>query len=201
FGNVTSITDPNSNVETYVQISLSYNSLSSQAYYEPFGNKWQFNYATYLVVDTGDVVTIFMPDGRRDVYSPDGNDGYQAPVGVYKTLNKLADNHYQLEFLDGTIYEYNIPEGTQSQQPFLVALYDNDANTLQFGYDADARLTSITDTLAQITTITYNADDLISQVTDPFGRSALFSYDANSNLIGLTDMGGITTTLSYDDDV
>ncbi|KHD05705.1 hypothetical protein PN36_25350 [Candidatus Thiomargarita nelsonii] len=184
-----------------VQISLSYNSLSSQAYYEPFGNKWQFNYATYLVVDTGDVVTIFMPDGRRDVYSPDGNDGYQAPVGVYNTLNKLADNHYQLEFLDGTIYEYNIPEGTQSQQPFLVALHDNDSNTLQFGYDADAKLTSITDTLAQITTITYNADDLISQVTDPFGRSALFSYDANSNLTGITDMGGITTTLSYDADV
>jgi RHS repeat-associated protein len=184
-----------------VQISLSYNSLSSQAYYEPFGNKWQFNYASYLVVDTVDVVTIFMPDGRRDVYSPDGNDGYQAPVGVYNTLNKLADNHYQLEFLDGTIYEYNIPEGTQSQQPFLVTLYDNDANSLQFGYDANARLTSITDTLNRVTTISYNADDLISQVTDPFGRSALFSYDANSNLIGITDMGGITSTLSYDDDV
>jgi len=184
-----------------VQISLSYNSLSSQAYYEPFGNKWQFNYATYLVVDPGEVVTVFMPDGRRDLYSPDGNGGYQAPVGVYNTLSKLAENHYQLEFLDGTIYEYNIPEGTQSQQSFLVTLYDNDANTLQFGYDANARLTSITDTLNRVTTISYNADDLISQVTDPFGRSASFTYDANSNLIGITDMGGITTTLSYDDDV
>src|SRR5208337_769691 len=32
-----------------VQIALTYNSQSAIAAYEPFGNKWQFNYATYPV--------------------------------------------------------------------------------------------------------------------------------------------------------
>jgi RHS repeat-associated protein len=184
-----------------VQISLSYNSQSALAYYEPFGNKWQFNYATYLVVDTGESISIFMPDGRRDLYSPDGKNGYKAPVGVYNTLTKLANNHYKLKFPNGTIYEYNIPAGTNSQQSFLVALYDNDGNSLKFGYDSNAKLISITDTLKKVTKITYNSKGLIAKITDPFSRTALFAYDAKSNLISLTDMGGIKTKLSYDVDV
>lgn len=59
-----------------VRINLSYNSQSSIAQYEPFGNKWTFNYGSYLVVDPGGNVTVFMPDGRRDVYTPDGQGGY-----------------------------------------------------------------------------------------------------------------------------
>jgi Peptidase C39 family len=46
-----------------VQIALSYNSQSSIAQYEPFGNKWQFNYGTYLVEDSSGNVKIFMPNG------------------------------------------------------------------------------------------------------------------------------------------
>jgi tetratricopeptide (TPR) repeat protein len=59
-----------------VRITLSYNSQSSIAYNQPFGNKWQFNYNSYLIVDTGGQVIVFMPDGRNDIYSPDGSGGY-----------------------------------------------------------------------------------------------------------------------------
>ena len=38
-----------------VRITLSYNSQSSIAHNEPFGNKWQFNYGSYLVVDTAGI--------------------------------------------------------------------------------------------------------------------------------------------------
>jgi hypothetical protein len=41
-----------------VEIALSYNAQSAIATFEPFGNKWQFNYGTYLVEDSGGLVTV-----------------------------------------------------------------------------------------------------------------------------------------------
>ncbi|MEW6420000.1 MAG: cysteine peptidase family C39 domain-containing protein [Nitrospirota bacterium] len=106
-----------------VEISLSYNSQSAIAYNEPFGNKWQFNYSSYLVVDTAGNVTIFMPDGRRDEYRKTTS-GYNHPYQVFNTLTKIAENHYELKFPDDTVYVYNIPSGTTSLQPFLVEIRD-----------------------------------------------------------------------------
>ncbi|MBI4847383.1 MAG: hypothetical protein HY808_02220 [Nitrospirae bacterium] len=184
-----------------VKIQLSYNSQSSIAQYEPFGNKWQFNYASYLVVDTGGNVTIFMPDGRRDVYAIDYQGGYTKPYGVFNTLTKIAENHFELAFSDGAVYVYNIPQGTSSLQPFLVEIKDAYNQKLTFGYNNNVQLTTITDASGKVTTINYNPDDLIDRVDDPFGRSAAFEYDANRNLSKITDMGGYWTSLTYDVDV
>lgn len=183
-----------------VDISLSYNSQSSISYSEPFGNKWQFNYGSYLTVNTGGNVTIFMPDGRRDVYSPKFGGGYNHPYQVFNALTKIAENHFELKFLNDTVYVYNIPAGTTSLQPFLVEIRDSYGQKLTFGYDSNVRLTTITDALSRVTTITYNAQNLVTQVTDPFGRSATFEYDANRNLTRITDMGGYASSLNYDQD-
>jgi len=91
------------------EITLSYNSQSSTAYNEPFGNKWQFNYGSYLVEDPAGNVTIFMPDGRRDVYKPDGAGGYTRPYRVFNRLNKMGENHFELRFPDDTLYVYDTP--------------------------------------------------------------------------------------------
>ncbi|MDD2903825.1 MAG: cysteine peptidase family C39 domain-containing protein, partial [Syntrophales bacterium] len=184
-----------------VEIALSYNSQSATATYEPFGNKWQFNYATYLVEDSGSQVTIFMPDGRRDVYTPDGSGGYTAPAGVYNTLVKTGDTHYELWFPKDTVFVYDIPEGTGSLQPFLVAVRDPHGQNLTFSYNAQVQLTTITDALGRDTTLTYDAASLVTAVTDPFGRQAAFEYDANRNLTKITDMGGYWSTLTYDQDI
>ncbi|MBI5675440.1 MAG: hypothetical protein HZC48_06420 [Nitrospirae bacterium] len=184
-----------------VEISLSYNSQSAIAYNEPFGNKWQFNYASYLVADTGGQVTIFMPGGSRDVFSPDGAGGYYRPYQVFNTLTKIAENHFELKFPDDTVYVYNIPLGTTSLQPFLVEIRDSYGQKLSIGYNADIQLSTITDASAKVTTLTYNADGLVTAIADPFGRSAQFEYDLNRNLTKITDMGGYWSSLSYDDDV
>ena len=183
-----------------MKITLNYNSQSSIAYSQPFGNKWQFNYASYLVVDTGGTVTIFMPDGRNDVYSPDGSGGYTKPFGIFNTLTKLAENHFTLRFPDDMVYEYAIPSGTTSLQPFLVKISDQYGQSLTFGYDTNVHLTTITDALGQITTITYT-NGLATSVADPFGRTALFEYDGSGNLTKMTDMGGYWTSLTYDSNI
>ncbi|MCI5142107.1 MAG: RHS repeat protein, partial [Candidatus Electrothrix sp. ATG1] len=184
-----------------VHIAVSYNSQSATAQHEPFGNKWQFNYGSYLAVDTGGNVLIFMPDGRRDQYIPDGTGGYTRPYKVYNTLTKIAENHFELRFPDDTVYVYNIPTGTTSLQPFLVEIRDAYGQTLSFQYNTDIELTTITDAQGKHTVLTYHAEGLVTQVTDPFGRTALFEYDGNRNLIKITDMGGYWSTLSYDEDV
>ena len=183
-----------------VEISLSYNSQATLTQHEPFGKKWQFSYATYLVTDPGGTVTIFMPDGRRDVYSPDGSGGYTRPYRVYNTLRKLADNSFELRLLDDTTYRYGRPAGTTTNQALLRYICDPYNQCLSFGYDASVRLTTITDALNRVTTLSYNAAGFVSTVRDPFGRSASFDY-ANGSLTKITDMGGYWTELAYDANV
>jgi RHS repeat-associated protein len=181
-------------------INLSYNAQSAIAYHEPFGNKWQFNYATYLVEDTGGTVTVFMPSGQRDIYSPDGYGGYLKPYLVHNTLTKIADNHFKLRFPDDTVYVYNIPAGTSSQQPFLVEIRDAHGQHLTFSYNAAVELTTITDAMDRTTQLT-TVDGLIRQIDDPFGRSAYFEYDGDRNLTKITDMAGYWFEFTYDSDV
>jgi RHS repeat-associated protein len=184
-----------------VRISLSYNSQSSIAQYEPFGSKWTFSYGGYLIMDTSGTITIFMPDGREDVYPPNGAGGYNTPYRVYNKLTQIAPNHFQLQFPDGTIYVYQIPAGTSSQQPFLTEIDDPYGQKLSLGYDASVRLTTITDAQGKIFMLTYNASGLVTNVADPFGRNASFQYDGNKNLTKITDMGGYWSTLAYDTNV
>jgi RHS repeat-associated protein len=184
-----------------VQITLSYNSQSAIAQYEPFGNKWQFNYGTYLVVDTAGTITVFMPDGRRDAYTPDGTGGYSKPYRVFNTLTQLAPNHFELRFPDDTVYVYRIPAGTSSQQPFLTEIRDAHNQKLSFGYDSNVHLTTITDAQGQVTTLSYDGSGLVTNVADPFGRNASFEYDSNQNLTRSTDMGGYWSGYAYDSNV
>ncbi|MHB8123838.1 MAG: RHS repeat-associated core domain-containing protein [Desulfuromonadaceae bacterium] len=184
-----------------VEIALSYNSQSAIANYEPFGNKWQFNYGTYPVEDSSGQVTIFMPDGRRDAYTPDGSGGYTSPPGIYNTLVKTGSTHYELWFPEDTVYVYDIPAGTNSLQPFLVQIKDAHGLALTFGYDSNVYLTTITDALGRVTNLAYNAAGHVTSVTDPFGRTAAFQYDGNGNLTKITDMGGYWSILAYDEDI
>jgi RHS repeat-associated protein len=187
-----------------VMISLSYNSQSALNQYEPFGNKWQFNYLTYPLQNPPDkpagTVTIFMPDGRRDEYFPDGQGGFIHPYRVYNKLTKIEENHFELKFPDNTVYVYKIPQGTSSQQPFLVEIIDPHGQHLTFGYNSNVQLTTITDALGRVTTLHYNAQGLVDLVTDQFNRSASFEYYANKNLKKITDMGLYSTSFTYQGD-
>jgi YD repeat-containing protein len=141
-----------------------------------------------------------MPDGRRDVYTPDGQGGYTRPHEVHNDLVKIADNHYEVRFPDGRVYEYDIPAGTGSQQPFMIEMRDVYGQALTIGYNVNVELETVTDASGKVTTLIYNANGLVEQVDDPFERSAYFEYDANNNLTKITDMGGIWTELAYDAD-
>lgn len=181
-----------------VHISLSYNSQSSISHYEPFGNKWTFSYGGYLIMDTSGAITVFMPDGEMDTYTPNGSGGYTRPYRVYNTLVQIGPNHFQLQFPDGTVYVYQIPVGTTSQQPFLTEIDDAYGEKLTLGYNSSVQLTTISDAQQHVFTLSYSASGLVTNVADPFGRNASFQYDGNNNLEQITDMGGYSSSLTYD---
>lgn len=181
-----------------VAIALSYNSLSDLARREPCGNKWQLNYNTYLLEEADGLVTVYMPDGRRDEYTPDGAGGYTPPRQIFNILTKVAEHHFELRFWNDTVMVYRIPPGTTASFPLLTEVRDARGFKLTLDYDTGARLTRITDALGKVTTFIYNSAGLIYQVTDPFGRKATLEYDGLRNLTKITDMGGYWTSLGYD---
>jgi RHS repeat-associated protein len=181
-----------------VRIKLSYNSESALTQSEPFGQKWMFNYGSYITEDTGGNLVVYMPDGRQDQYVPDGQGGYTRPFGIFNKLTKISKDNYELEFPDGTVYEYDLPI-RKANQPFLVGIRDAYGQKLTFEYNNQVQLITIYDALSRATTITYNADNLIEQINDPFGRFARFEYHpADLSLKRIEDMKGYWTEFTYD---
>ncbi len=187
-----------------VKVKVSYNSQSAIQNYEPFGNKWTFNYGSYLVVDPGNRATVFMPDGARIVFQHAVLAGYTAPPGTAYRLSErggIGQKRYILTFGNGTTYTYARPQGTESIQTFLTEITDKYGHKLKIHRDNQVRVSRIEDAQGRITRLRYNAQNLVQSVTGPFGRTASFKYDDQKNLISLTDMGGFETTMAYDEDV
>jgi RHS repeat-associated protein len=180
-----------------VEIRLSYNSQSATATREPFGNKWQFTYNSYLDVQTSGAVVVYMPDGRRDVFNPDLAGGYTKPYRVYNSLVKTSATGYTLTFPDGRVQVYDKPQASLAG-PVLTELRDAHGQKLSFGYNAAGQLTTITDATGKTTTLSYNGSGLVTLITDPFGRTAGFQYDNGRNLTKITDMGGYWSAFAYD---
>jgi len=111
-----------------------------------------------------------------------------------------------------TSYVRNLPDGGQEiyglsngatsapRLMFLTARIDPAGNKTTLQYDAQFRLTSITDAMGRKTTFTYGLPAyplLITQITDPFGRSSRLTYDSSERLSSITDPIGITSSFTY----
>lgn len=194
-----------------VEVTLSYNSKSLFNRFEPVGRNWQLNYESYLSSDpvSGDV-TIYMPDGRRDVYTYNQTSGKFTPP--YRVFNELTvirkgevmeGSDYQLSFPDGTVYIYKVPSG-QLLWAFLTEIRDPHSNKLTLewqpvsGAPWGGLLKSITDALGKKTFFFHDSDNRIYSIRDPFGRVAMLFYDGEGNLQRITDMGGYSAGFTYD---
>lgn len=199
-----------------VEVSFSYNSKVVFNRFEPAGRKWQLNYESYLSADTitGDV-TIYMPDGRRDVYTYDKDTKkFTPPYRVFNGLTVIRQggimegSDYALSFPDGTVYIYKVPPG-KLLWAFLTEIRDphyptDPSNKLTLSWTPlpnspwGAKLNRITDALGRSTTFSHNGDNRIYSIVDPFGRTVTLGYDTNGNLTSIRDMGGFSSSFTYD---
>ena len=191
-----------------VTIGLSHNSLISDARYQPFGNKWMFDYSSYMEkTDYQDgygnlkvELKFYMPDGSVEFYHGDQNATYYAPLpgsGHFSQVEKGGGyGSYTMIFQDGSRWLYQGSGNTS----FVTRMQNVRGFGLDISYTSSPgvspRISKITDADYRDTIFTYGPNG-VSTVTDPFGRKASFGYDTNGNLTSITDAGNRIFGYSY----
>jgi len=178
--------------------------------YTNLGPKWSMNWISYIEDDPwseGTSTRRIDGGGGSVVY-----DGYSISQGTYRREQRTGAQLVRLT-VSPAVYERRLRDGGKEvfsasngatnypRRIFLTKIIDPQGNALDLAYDANMRLSSVTDAFAKVTTFHYlHAVDpfLVTGITDPFGRSAAFAYDGQGRLESITDTIGITSSFGYD---
>ena len=172
--------------------------------YSNFGLNWKFNWLSYLTVNSmTSVVILRRGDGGSLVFTPSGS-VYPPDPMTQATLVSMGSGVYQLQMKDGSVAVYNQADG--SGDIYMTEMTDPQGNSTLIQYDANFRITSITDAINQVSTLAYVSNTVgnsgfykIASIQDPFGRSCSFAYDStNSFLLSITDVIGLVSKFDYD---
>jgi RHS repeat-associated protein len=209
-GQVTQITDPDGNALVTCAYDASTRRVSSQTF--PTGGGARFSYGA-----SGATTVTTSPSGAVMTYEADSS-------GRLVKLTDPAGNVATFGYdASGYLSNATSPGGTQ-----LAQSHDARGNllTTTFGgatttyvYDAQDRVTSMTDPAGAVTSYEYSessqiavqmtgpaggishvatANGLVTSITDEDGNTTGYSYDASGNLTSLIDPLGETSRFSYD---
>ncbi|MCP4979317.1 MAG: hypothetical protein GY935_02355, partial [Gammaproteobacteria bacterium] len=172
---------------------------------ELFGNRWNFKYTSGILITATEAI-VLMPSGKTEAYNLNGSSPGELPAVNKDALHRLyrdSVEQYRLVKRNGVVMEYGFAQSIS--KIYLSRYTDINGDSLEFGYNANGLLDSITDALGRVTTLEYATlaanVERVNKITDPFGRTALFGYDAALNLTDITDMGNYKSTLTYDDNL
>jgi RHS repeat-associated protein len=181
------------------------NQFSSTFNYSNFGPKWTFDWLAYIIDDpTQADVTYYMRGGGNRTFT-----GFDAATQAFAyqvldqaLLTRTSASTYEMLSPDGTLIVFGQSDGgVTTRRIFLTQVVDPAGNAVTLTYDADLRVTAITDAIGQRTILAYGntADTFkITTVTDPFGRSAAFGYNTAGQLTSITDTLGLVSAFTYD---
>ena len=156
------------------------------------GRGWVHNWQWLSKKEDDGTVRIIDVTGTPHIYQPDSrNPGeYFGVPGDHDTLTDLPDGALRFLRSDGTAYVFR-SDGN------LGFIEDTNSNRVTCEYTADM-LTGLTHSSGQSLSITYDANNRISNVTDSVGRQTHFSYDeSGEHLIAVEAYDGLTTQYSY----
>ena len=125
------------------------------------GIGWGISDLQQLHLQSSDGVLLTTGNGRARFFSG-GPDSFTSPPRDFTALIRNPDGTFTRTLKDGTKIHFNA-------QGFQTALVDRNNNTTSYAYDAENRLTSITDPVGLVTTLTY-ASGKLQGITDPAGR-------------------------------
>lgn len=176
--------------------------------YSNLGPKWTFDWLSYVIDDPQS------PSRDADLYNRGGGTetyvGFDTATQSYApqylngaVLRRTSPTSYERRLPDGSFEIFNRSDGATSfpRKIFMTRLIDQSGNAADLSYDANLRLSTVTDALGQPTTLSYElpGDPLkITRVTDPFGRLATFEYNASDQLMKITDVIGLQSQFDYD---
>ncbi|HEY9714592.1 MAG TPA: cysteine peptidase family C39 domain-containing protein, partial [Chroococcales cyanobacterium] len=189
-----------------MDLALRYNYLEANEpsvfSFSNFGHDWVFGWLSYMTVDaTSGIATLRLRDGYgSENYTPDPITGLFPPEFLtHAQLVNIGTNSYERHMGDGAVEVFDLADTSTPPRIFMTEYIDPQGNSVSINYDGDFRITSITDSINQVTTISYGSNTFgndgfytITQITDPYGRSCSFAYDGTfSNLLSITDVLGL----------
>ncbi|MDD5273868.1 MAG: cysteine peptidase family C39 domain-containing protein, partial [Methylovulum sp.] len=197
-----------------VYLALAYNQRES---YQPaipsFFNvspKWTLNWLSYIkdnVNNPGYQVSRYVGGGGGITYPYfDSTTGiFAAELQTHAVLVRIPASGalvaYELYFPDGSKQVFGQSDGTVKgvRRVFLTKVVDPQGNATTLNYDAQLRLTGITDATGKTTSFSYTHSNplLVTKITDPFGRFTSLGYDTNQRLSSITDPIGIVSSFGY----
>ena len=168
-----------------------------------FGNRWNFNGVSSLTFDTNNAY-LRSGQGGTQVFTNFNSASTAYPVFSSRDVQtrsvvvRQAATVYQQQFPDGSMNVFALVDS--SGRAYQTKYTDPQGHSLQYGYDAQFRLVTITDAIGQITILSYalGSDPLkVTKITDPFGRTAQFDYNGAGQLTRITDAVGLTSDFTY----
>lgn len=141
---------------------------------------------------TKNVITVTGPEGSRYQYLALSDGSYRPPHGTFSTLVKNPDTTFTVQGKDGSRITFNA-------QGKVTSLSDAYGNQTTLAYDAAGLLTRVTDAVGRKIDLTYTGGRL-TQMTDPAGRVFRYQYDSLGNLTRYTNARGGATSYAYDAD-
>ena len=118
---------------------------------------------------------------------PDGT--YNPPPAVTASLTR-SNNMFRLEERFGVRYDFNTNN-------LISAWRDADSNVLSFAYNAQANLSTVTNSYGRGFTLTYSGATQLVSVADSSQRSVSYGY-TSMNLTSFTNAEGKAWTYAYD---
>ena len=132
------------------------------------GRGWSNSWDITATTDTNEDVLI--QNGATYLLFKKLADGsYQSPEGLYATLTKNEDR-YSLRQQDGSVIDF------RSDGKFNY-FADTNNNRITAGY-SNGQLTSLNPSIGSGFTLAYNAQGRLSELTDAAGRTTTYSYDS-----------------------
>jgi RHS repeat-associated protein len=170
-----------------------YNSLDPQP--GPLGYGWTHTWHLRLTEPATDTVVITFGDGHAEKWTWSGS-AYDGAPGVFGTLVRNGDGTWDLTQKDQSRYHF-------AADGRLLWAEDCNGNRTTLAYDAQGRLTAVTEPAGRALTFEYTSPvstTLISRITDHISRFIEFTYNITGELTVVTDVMGYATTMTYDAD-
>ncbi|MGH7283983.1 MAG: hypothetical protein ACRELY_20850, partial [Polyangiaceae bacterium] len=173
--------------------------------YANMGPKWTTTWLSYVTdnISVNGTVDLYRRGGGDEPFTFDAGSAVSHPgqfsqsIVTRRTDSGGNTSGFSRQMNDGSSEDFSLAMGKQF---FMTSFADPQGNKATVTYDAQMRITKVTDAIGQDTTVSYEnpSDPLkITKVTDPFGRSATFMYNGAGELASTTDVLGITSSYDY----
>ena len=170
----------------------------------------EYDQNNYIIkaTDKGGIVTTFTYDSRGNVISVLGSDGSSSSYS-YDSNNHLVSFTDAMGLRTDYTYDSNGLMTSETKgdlgtitygytNGLITSITDSLGNISRIEYDACGNVVKTTDAKGNITKYTYNSVGKMLSETDAFGNTSYYTYDCNGNCISVKDSLGNVYKCEYD---